>query len=133
MLCCSDNGGQRAAHGISKISPQDAVDLNSDWLSLLNVLQRMASSQADNDKRIMAKISDVELLHWKVQQLVWHQFGQAPFMSTKSINNVAILLECACSSRRSFCFRVLPAWVHQQADYRFKHLHIFPRPCRTSH
>ena len=53
-----------------QVSSQDAVDQNYDRLSLLDVRQCTASSQADKEM-IMAKIADVEVFNWKIQQLVF--------------------------------------------------------------
>ncbi|CAE7904858.1 unnamed protein product [Symbiodinium microadriaticum] len=53
-----------------QVSSQDAVDQNYDRLSLLDVRQCTASSQADKDM-IMAKIADVEVFNWRIQQLIF--------------------------------------------------------------
>ena len=55
-----------------QVSSQDAVDRNYDRLSLLDVRQCTASSEADKEM-IMAKISDVEVFNWKIQQLVFSE------------------------------------------------------------
>ncbi|CAE7449471.1 ANK1 [Symbiodinium microadriaticum] len=55
-----------------QVSSQDAVDLNYDKLSLLDVRQCTASSQADKEM-IMAKISDVEAFNLKIQELVFSE------------------------------------------------------------
>eukprot|EP00439_Symbiodinium_sp_Y106_P070551 s209_g12.t1 len=55
-----------------QVSSQDAVDQNYDRLSLLDVRQCTASSQADKEM-IMAKISDVEVFNWKIQQLIFSE------------------------------------------------------------
>ena len=55
-----------------QVSSQDAVDQNYDRLSLLDVRQCAASSQADK-QMIMAKISNVEVFNRKIQQLVFSE------------------------------------------------------------
>ena len=55
-----------------QVLSQDAVDQNYDKLSLLDVRHCTASSQADKEM-IMAKISDVEVFNWKIQQLVFSE------------------------------------------------------------
>ena len=55
-----------------QVSSQDAVDRNYDRLSLLDVRQCLASSHADKEM-IMAKIADVDVFNWKIQQLVFSE------------------------------------------------------------
>ena len=55
-----------------QVSSQDVVDRNYDRLSLLDVRQCTASSQADKEM-IMAKIANVEVFNLKIQQLVFSE------------------------------------------------------------
>ena len=93
-----------------RIRSQAAVDQNYDRLAMLDVRQCTASSQADKDM-IMAKISDVKVFNWRIQQLVFGEdmglFAQWVDGNERSRQVGRIVRRCAMqadsSNRRPAC------------------------------